>query len=537
MATWRDIPEPVPAKEIARSYDAEVVVIGLGYAGTAAFRAACEAGADTIGIELMTEDKYDTLGRDIGHINSKFLEGRGVPKVDSIEFFNEIMRRAGNRANAALIMKFVKASGESFDWLLDMYSDEEKTSIEVASWPPGSKFDGGQGFNKFWIGTARFHDSDTKGYPAIYEVCLDNQKKGRERGGQTFFGIDARQLIKENGRVAAVIGWDRQAKEYVRYNASKGVILAAGDFSANAEMCTDLLPDLHRMLVEGERTGTFGGRNGRGIQLGVQAGGRLEGCALGTMNADSNTVSNLLNSFGVLWLDCDGKRFCNEAFGDPIFTGFALAHKKRATYYHIFDSKILEDVQWSAPAHGGYEPNNTFFSNRLKDTLEKAYEAGEKGFCPSAYPRWVGKDPGVINPVYAADTIEQLVDYVGLEGDARKNAIASYHRYNEVCRMGRDEDFGKDSKLLRPIDQGPVYMEVIPGRGFGGMLVTVGGLVTDENQNVLDENYDRLPGLYATGNCCGGRYGAQYTTPISGISIGMAVTLGRLVGIAAAELG
>lgn len=535
MSTWRDIPEPIPAGDIARSYDAEVVVIGLGYAGSAAFRAACEAGASTIGIELMEEDRYDTLGRDIGHINSKFLEGRGVPKVDTVDFFNEIMYRAGNRANAALIMKFAKTSGEAFDWFVDMYSEEEKANIDVAFWPHGGRFDGAQGFNRFWIGTARFHDSDTKGYPAIYEVCLDNHKKGRERGGQTYFGTDARQLVMDGERVAAVIAWDRQAKEYVRYNASKGVILAAGDFSANAEMCKDLLPDLQRMLVEGERTGTIGGRNGRGIQLGVQAGGRLEGCALGTMNADSGSISNVLNNFGVLWLDYEGNRFCNEAFGDPVFTGFAMSHKKRTTYYSIFDSRILEDVQWAVPAHGSFEPNNPFFLNRLKDTLEKAYAAGKEGYRPSAYPRWVGKDPGTIRPVYAADTIEQVADYVGLEGDARENAIASYYRYNEVCRAGRDEDFGKDAKLLRPLDDGPVYMEVVEGGGFGRMLVTVGGLVTDENQDVLGENYDRIPGLYATGNCCGGRFGAQYSTPVSGISIGMAVTLGRLAGIAAAE--
>ncbi len=68
------------------------------------------------------------------------------------------------------------------------------------------------------------------------------------------------------------------------------------------------------------------------------------------------------------------------------------------------------------------------------------------------------------------------------------------------------------------------------------MLVTVGGLLTDENQNVLDQDKDPLPGLYATGNCCGRRFGPQYSTPISGVSIGMAITLGGEVGTIVVEL-
>jgi len=65
-------------------------------------------------------------------------------------------------------------------------------------------------------------------------------------------------------------------------------------------------------------------------------------------------------------------------------------------------------------------------------------------------------------------------------------------------------------------------------------MVTVGGLVTDGKQQVIDEYYKRIPGLFATGNCCGRRFGPQYSTPIAGVSIGMAVTLGREAGINAA---
>ena len=61
------------------------------------------------------------------------------------------------------------------------------------------------------------------------------------------------------------------------------------------------------------------------------------------------------------------------------------------------------------------------------------------------------------------------------------------------------------------------------------------GLWTDERQNVLGMDKEPIPGLYATGNCCGRRWGVQYSTPIPGVSIGMAWTLGRLCGMHAAE--
>ena len=66
-------------------------------------------------------------------------------------------------------------------------------------------------------------------------------------------------------------------------------------------------------------------------------------------------------------------------------------------------------------------------------------------------------------------------------------------------------------------------------------LATVDGLWTDERQNVLGMDKEPIPGLYATGNCCGRRWGVQYSTPIPGVSIGMAWTLGRLCGMRAAE--
>mgnify|MGYP002546361113 CR=1 FL=1 len=46
---WYERPEPIPAEQIRGEVTADVVVVGLGYAGAAALRAAAEAGARVVG--------------------------------------------------------------------------------------------------------------------------------------------------------------------------------------------------------------------------------------------------------------------------------------------------------------------------------------------------------------------------------------------------------------------------------------------------------------------------------------------------------
>lgn len=76
---------------------------------------------------------------------------------------------------------------------------------------------------------------------------------------------------------------------------------------------------------------------------------------------------------------------------------------------------------------------------------------------------------------------------MGIEGEAKDNMMASIERYNELAAAGVDEDFGKDSRVLFTLDT-PPFMGVVAGPDHvGGVMVTVGGLMTDKHCNVLDE--------------------------------------------------
>ena len=131
-----------------------------------------------------------------------------------------------------------------------------------------------------------------------------------------------------------------------------------------------------------------------------------------------------------------------------------------------------------------------------------------------------------VTAVAGADTIEQLAEYIGVEPAA---LFATVEQYNKVCAEGYDSDFAKDPHFLNAVAKAPFYAHVTtPSLGFA--LVTTGGFVTTNDQQVLNEDYQPIEGLYASGNTCGMRFGPEYITPIPGVSIGMCLTLGRELG-------
>ena len=578
MSSWRTPPEPISEDQIKFTHQADVVVVGLAHAGSAAVRAAAESGAKVIGLEEKSEKVYNVWGKDVGHINSKFLESRGVPKVDPIDYYNEMMRRSAGRANPGLVMRFCQNAGTAFDWYTDMV--EDFSTVSIAFWPGGKKFDGEMAGYRFWPGTAVFRQlggfgpppgpvgegaggpggpggpmekPDIPGgvpvegepagpggpggfpgggekvddlevvatRPSLLGLAKANQKKAFDLGGEMFFGMAAVDIIKENGRVVGIIARDK-AGDYHKFLASKSVILAAGGFGGNKEMLEDLLPDVAGLFCGDESFPKGMGRSGMGLKLGVWAGGRLEAGPIAIMGGNFNTPRGFNCVHGLLWLDPDGKRFCNECFGDPVITGFQGNQMKHGTYYNIFDSGVMEDLQWAVPAHEGFDFADEHYVDNVTRAMELAKAAG-KGGAISRAPN------GPVRIVYGSN-MEELLDNAELTGKLRENVKQSILRYNEVCKAGRDDDFGKDAKLLRPLDQWPLFIQFNDLNYLGRIMCTCGGLLTDERQNVLDDGFEPIPGLYATGNCCGRRYGPQYSTPTSGLSIGVCITLGREAG-------
>ena len=64
---------------------------------------------------------------------------------------------------------------------------------------------------------------------------------------------------------------------------------------------------------------------------------------------------------------------------------------------------------------------------------------------------------GACRPLYCADTLKELAVLMFETTEEREAFLGEVDRYNELCRSGRDTDFGKEPHLLHPIEKAPFY--------------------------------------------------------------------------------
>ena len=512
--SWRTAPEPIADADIAETTDCDVLVIGLSFSGCSAFRAAAEAGAKVIAMETHPEDAHTCLGMGhFGHINSEFLKERGVKGVDPIEFLNNWQLRAANRSNAALARKFTTSCGEAFDWYIDCLTKEERDALEIQFFPTDAgytEFKNGLGT---YIGTASTMPVQEKILGNLLQVGLD-------AGAQIYWGCPAQQLVTDGeGRVTGAVG-KREDGSYVKVNAAKGVIVAAGDYSGNQEMAKELLVQITNMIGEdGEIISS--GYQGDGLKLCYWAGGQLDPYQ-SSMGGDyyypCDSPTDPLGSAAALWINADGKRYCNEGFGFMEWAAYAGALQPQGKVATVFDSNYEALIKAQPACHMGIDYPNGGLDD-LPALLEAAVAGGAEGS---------GADSSPV--VYAANDYETLGGYLGYEGDALEAFVASIERYNELCATGLDEDFGKEKSLMFAVSQ-PPYYAYAGEKTLGGMLCNTSGVAIDENGQVLArETFRPIPGLFAAGNTAGSRFGIQYTTALCGVSISFAVTQGKFTG-------
>ena len=515
--SWRIAPDPIPDSEIAETIETDFAIVGIGYAGMCVLRVLGEAGRDAVGIEAIARESWLPNGRDIGHINSQFLRDHGVPDVDPVEFVNNWMLATHHKSNPGLIMKFAKNSGSAVDWFFEPVPQEIMDVGRVSFWPENEytirQLNNGL---RYYACTAQFGPvnlSDTVGKSADEVVALkDLAAKNLEYietdcpSVNMLFGTKGEQLIKDGDRVAGVIA-KRSDGSYIKILAKKGVVLSGGGFANNSEMCNDLLAHLARNFTPDEKFSGFMDRDGSAIQMGYWAGGRLES-DISSMNYDSCGVPD--NVPGALWVDKFGERFQNEGFAGVEINGFFIARAKRGTITSIYDKTLPTQLLRGVPGHNALDYSDKASVDALIAKFEAAKGAGAAG--SGGY--------------YCADTIEELAEYIGVDPAVLRKTV---DRYNELCAAGVDEDFAKDPRFMNPVAEAPFYAHSVK-TALGSALVTTGGFVTTNDQQVLDAYCDPIEGLYASGNTCGMRFGPAYVTPISGVSIGMCITLGRELG-------
>ena len=295
-------------------------------------------------------------------------------------------------------------------------------------------------------------------------------------------------------------------------------------------MMNDLIPDMYNALVEGEQLSAMFGRDGSGVKMAYWAGAHLETTPVPGMNMKGLSVPGKMSVLPqAVWVDENGKRYCNEFWPTAEQRGYQNIFQTRKTKFAICDDNFTEYRQYTLPQHAGFNATEKNIQS-LRDSLDEAY-AKFQGTWEEPEQQEQGPMGGPMTAAeyIADDTLEGLADQLGFEGAAKEAFLAQIEEYNQYCADGVDQQFGRDPQVLFPVKQAPFYAVKFEPQ-LGETMVTMGGILTDGEQNAIDKNFEPIPGLYVSGNDCGRRFGYEYVTPIPGCSLGMAITLGRECG-------
>lgn len=520
-SSWKTPPAEIT--DFAKEYDCDVVVCGHGFAGITACRELAEEGYKVILVEKQPEDTYAAVGNEFAALNASILKERGVPEIDPVEFFQNWMTVTGNYPNQELVMKFAQHSGENSDWYLSELSEEDFATMTTAFFPKTPHQLDNIGPIKFWPSVCSFYGdcNQTK----IHEY---NRAVAQDKGAEFLFGTEALYVIMDNGQVAGLAA--KNADGNLKLNA-KAVVIACGGFGGNPEMMADLMPDMYHALVGDEQLTSMSANDGRGVQMAYWAGAHLETCPIPGMNMKGLSLPGKMNCLPQsVWIDENGKRFCNEYYATSEQRGLATVYKSRKTKFAVCDANFPEYRQYTIPQHAGFTATEENIAS-LQESLDKAYAIFKGTYEEPEKEEGEGGGMGPVTTIdfIADDTHEGLAGQLGLTGEAATNFVETINNYNAYCEAGADQEFGRDKAVLFPVKEPPFFACTFDPV-LGETMVTCGGIITDGEQNALDENFEPIPGLYVSGNDCGRRFGYEYITPIPGCSLGMAITLGRECG-------
>ncbi|NTW28941.1 MAG: FAD-dependent oxidoreductase [Coriobacteriia bacterium] len=479
-------PAAITADKISETKDFDVVVVGAGASGVPAAFSAQEAGAK-VGVLTKGATAMASGNTATAIVLSKSDPAGPATLMRAYADLNQ------NRCDWKLIEAYVAKSEETLAWIIKQATAGGLAPVVTADTKSGaagvSVTTRGAGFSPKPINQAN-------GMQAL-------AKSAEKAGVQFFYKTPAVQLVKENGKIVAVIGKTSEGK-YIRLNAKKGVILAAGDYSNNDDMVKKYNPD----CVKFSRKQV--GATGDGILMGMWADAVLEPIPHSKMIHDMDSGPMWDEPF--LRVNDNAERFANEEIkmGYVNNTLRNQPHTKEDTgwYCQIFDGNYTAQVT----AWGGRPTAVASLNNYM--------------------PEYTGEKTGVykeLTATYSANTLADLAKKLGLPADALQKTV---DEYNKVCALGYDAKYGKTAKYLQPITTAPFYGI----RKHYRVSAIVAGLIINENCQCLDPSGKVIPGLYAAGMNAGGIAGGiDWAMTVGGMHLGRCHTQGRIAGQHAAK--
>lgn len=510
--SFRDAPEPIPTSDIVDTVEADIVIIGAGFSGLCCAQSAVEKGLSVVLIDRLSQ----VIGRggSIYAMNSKLTKEKGYDcSIEEIaQRYKRMMGYHSYRVDGNKWMTHYNRSGEAMDWLIDLMGNASSVGGNDLTPVLEHWYDDPENINGEFPGTHEFLYGPNGQGPddnPQQDVCDNLAAYCADSGVDVRYDTEALQLVKDGERVAGVIAESNH--EYTQFNGTKGVVIATGDFGMNKEMLEVLIP------WAAEQTEFGGIWKGSGHQMAYWAGAAIDKNGTPTPMIfcfQWRSVTRQVRAFQGLMMNAEGKRYTDE---DNVISHGALAFMQQPGHhaFAIWDDDYANEPQWQ---------NHRFVDG------EKVFENPDE---VRAYWQTVIDGPGTINmngsgnievKMIKTDTVEDLVDQLGLPAD---EALATIERYNGYCDAGVDEEFGKRKDLLLPVKNGPFYgIKCTPW-----FLSTVGGIRCTDKMEVMDADNAVIEGLYCLGSTVGDMYCNCYSTHFPGHNLGATcLTFGYLLG-------
>ena len=496
--SWAKAPALFKEEEFDETMTTQVLVVGAGICGVSCAFSAAQCGCDVTVMEKLPN--YHGFAFNVGVVNSKYMRSLGIVN-DPDAVAREWIKRCGNRCDERLVRLYVTRSEEAMDWVLDLVTRPEwgvKPNLQGAVYQ-------GETYREL-LAAHSFHDGPIARqgrFGGLNDVMEPMVRESEKLGTRFLYKTKMLQLIKEDGRVTGAAARTEDGR-LIRVLADKAVVLCTGGIGGNDEMCDDLCPIANRVTLKANVP--KGVDDGDGHRAALWAGAAFEDTPFPTM-LHPQAIRHANYCF--LFVTPKGKRFMNE---DNYLQGRALGVLKTGFpwCWTVFDDAWAEKIPATLPYGGGIYWGESFEYEGGTAFDEKA--VGEK-------IEWSLKNGYAVK----ADTPRELAEKAGIDPDTFEE---TFRRYNEYCRKGYDEEFGKRRELLIPLDKPPYY-----ARKFGPALLSVcGGVQVDDRFRALDEHREPVPGLYALGNIMAGRYGVDYPMLVPGNSTGSGLTYGYILG-------
>lgn len=440
------IVEREPITEFAAEETYDIVVVGAGCAGVPAVLTAVEEGAKVAC--LQKEATVSANGNGCSFVVKAHSNPAGI-----VRWRSDWARLNDWRINNELFNYYVEYAEEAVPWVI---SQGRSVGIEPIEFLTDSsiRYDDG--------GVVAVCDATQA---SNQDLMVALAQKAAEGGATFYYENPCVQLVQEeDGTVTGAIGKQKDGS-YVKLNATKGVVLAAGDYMNNESMVDRNLRDAAMFPL------CLVNHTGDGHILGILAGGRM--APLGHARQIHTNYIGPFMFYPFLALDVHGKRFCNETIPmSSLNISMSATYKPedRGIHFRIFDSKTEGAVE------------------------------GIPGVPPVAL---VGEGSAWMDPetVVSGNTLEELCEAAGIPV---ADGVASIERYNELCAKGCDDDFGVAGSDMAAIDTPPFFCI----KGDVGMSGINAGVMVDNRYRVIDTEGAPIPGLYAAGiqagNPCGG---------------------------------